>query len=211
MPGRSRAGGFDAVEYRLDEWKGRLCSTCELFNGPDTAFVPFELCLPIDLLQLADFELALSFFSDIGEDAAQAFRSMAVFDSVIANTDRHVGNFGVLRDNATGEMTGIAPIFDNNVSLFARDLDDSLRLGDMLARLEQAPGMLDAALGRQGAFSLGQKQREQVERLVDFEFDGSGFIGEYRAAHPDANDAISEKRLNALGAFVRERARQLLA
>ena len=207
----ARAGGFDAVAYGLREWKGRICSTCELFNTPDVAFVPFELCLPADLLQLTDFELALDFFVDIGSDAAEKFKSMAVFDSLIANTDRHVGNFGVMRDNLTGAVLGMAPIFDNNASLFTRDLDETLGIDNMLARIEQSPGILEAPLAWQGAAMLGEAQRVQVERLVDFEFDGSGFIEEYRRNHPGANDVFSAKRLAALGEFVRRRAAQLLS
>ena len=205
------AGGFEAVEYALDEWQGKVCSTCELFNGPDIAFVPFELCLTAGQLGLADFQTALGYFEDVGGEAAERFRSMAVFDSLIANTDRHVGNFGVLRDNRTGEAVGMAPIFDNNVSLFTRDFDEWLTVENMMSRMGQAPGILDATLPWQGHAMLGEAQRRQVERLVDFAFDGSGFIETYRAAHPGERAVVSQARLDALGAFVRERATRLLA
>ena len=204
------AGGFEAVEYALDEWQGKVCSTCELFNSPDIAFVPFELCLTAGQLGLADFRVALEFFQDIGQQAADLFKSMAVFDSLVANTDRHVGNFGVLRDNATGAVLGMAPIFDNNVSLFTRDFDEWLTLKNMMTRMEQAPGVMDATLPWQGQAMLGDVQRHQVERLVDFAFDGSGFIEAYRAAHPGERATVSAARLEALGAFIRARANQLL-
>ena len=122
----ARTAGFNAVAYELTEWKGKVCSTCALFNTPDVAFVPFELCLPSDLIQLCDFEMAQAYFAELGEEAAESFRSMAVFDSLIANTDRHSGNFGVLRDNRTGRVLGMAPLFDHNVSLFSRDFDEHL-------------------------------------------------------------------------------------
>ena len=207
----ARAGAFDAVAYGLEEWNGKVCSTCELFNTEDVAFVPFELCMPAPVIQLLDFELALSYFADIGTEAAERFKSMAVFDSLIANTDRHIGNFGVLRDNHTGEVLGFAPIFDNNVSLFTRDLDDQLAVNTLLARMAHAPGVLDATLGWQGDTMLGGLQRAQVERLSDFEFDGSGFIEEYRRSHPGASAVITPARLQALGDFVKARAEALLA
>ena len=202
------AGGFDAVPYELTEWQGKLCSTCELFNTPDIAFVPFELCLPLDIMHLCDFELALAYFADIGEEAAKRFKSMAVFDSVIANTDRHVGNFGVLRDNATGKVLGAAPIFDNNVSLFTRDFDEQLKADSLLARMEQSPGILDATLAWQGRAMLDDAQRAQVERLLEFAFDLSGFPEEYAAKHPER--AVSQQRALALAAFIRARAQELL-
>ena len=207
----ARAGAFDAVEYGLAEWNGKVCSTCELFNTEDVAFVPFELCMPTAVVQLLDFELALSYFADIGVEAAERFRSMAVFDSLIANTDRHIGNFGVLRDNHTGEVLGFAPIFDNNVSLFTREFDDQLAVNELLVRMAHAPGVLDATLGWQGGAMLGGCQRAQVERLSDFEFDGSGFIEEYRRSHPGASAVITPARLQALGDFVKARAEALLA
>ena len=207
----ARAGAFDAVAYGLAEWNDKVCSTCELFNTEDVAFVPFELCLPAAVVHLLDFELALSYFADIGAEAVERFKSMAVFDSLIANTDRHIGNFGVLRDNHTGEVLGFAPIFDNNVSLFTRDFDNQLAVNALLARMAHAPGVLDATLGWQGGAMLGELQRAQVERLADFEFDDSGFIREYRRTHPGASTVITPARLQALEAFVRARAESLLA
>lgn len=205
----ARAGGFNAVAYELAEWQRKVCSTCALFNSPDVAYVPFELCLPSDLIQLCDFEMALAYFADLGETAAESFRSMAVFDSLVANTDRHSGNFGVLRDNHTGEVLAMAPLFDHNVSLFSRDFDEQLVVADLLARLEESPGIMDATLAWQGAAMMGDAQRAQVERLVDFAFDGTDFIEAYRANHPEGK-TVSERRLAALGGFVRARALQLL-
>ena len=43
--------------------------------------------------------------------------SMLVFDALIYNEDRHFGNFGVLRDNHSGNIIAPAPIFDNGLSL----------------------------------------------------------------------------------------------
>ncbi len=205
----ARTMGLDAVAYELTEWQGKLCSVCELFNTAEVSFVPFELCLPSDLIQLCDIELALSYFGDISGEAAEKFRSMAVFDSLIANSDRHIGNFGVLRDNATGRVLGAAPIFDNNVALFSRDDDENLDAEALTARAAGAPGILDATLGVQDTALLGDAQREQVARLREFAFDGSGFIADYRAAS-SAGKVITEKRLEALSAFVRSQATHLL-
>lgn len=205
----ARAGSFHAVAYDLAEWQGKLCSTCELFNGPDTAFVPFELCLPADMARLCDFEMALAYFGDLGEEAAEDFRSMAVFDALIANADRHGGNFGVLRDNRTGRVLAMAPLFDHNVSLFSRDFDEQLIAPDLQARLVDAPGIMDATLDWQGRAMMGGAQRAQVEALADFSFDGGGFIEEYRALRPEGKH-LSEKRLASLSSFIRARASQLL-
>ncbi len=97
----AREGGSDAVEYCLTEWHDKLCSTCALLNTPDVAFVPFELCLPADSIRTASFQDALSFFKAIGQHALDAFESMAVFDAIVANPDRHPGNFWAKDDKGS--------------------------------------------------------------------------------------------------------------
>lgn len=44
---------------------------------------------------------------------------MPVFDALIYNEDRHFGNFGLLRDNHTGQIVAPVPIFNNGLSLMA--------------------------------------------------------------------------------------------
>ena len=52
---------------------------------------------------------------------------LLVFDALIYNIDRHLGNFGMIIDNNTGEFLREAPIFDNGYSLmnllYKEDLD----------------------------------------------------------------------------------------
>ena len=60
----------------------------------------------------------LDYYSKLGSKAFEEVRCMLIFDAVIYNGDRHFGNFGVLRDNHTGAVTGAAPVFDNGLSLF---------------------------------------------------------------------------------------------
>lgn len=55
------------------------------------------------------------YFESIG--ASQAFREMLVVDSLCFNQDRHAGNYGVLFDNDTLEIKGMAPVFDLNLSM----------------------------------------------------------------------------------------------
>lgn len=43
--------------------------------------------------------------------------SITVIDFILANTDRHMENWGFLMDNETGKITGLAPLFDFNCAL----------------------------------------------------------------------------------------------
>ncbi|MGN1135771.1 MAG: hypothetical protein ACI4SF_06080 [Oscillospiraceae bacterium] len=63
----------------------------------------------------------LKYFESFG--GGDDFRRMCVFDSLILNIDRHLGNFGVLADNNTMKVIRMASVFDNNRSL-CFDLDN---------------------------------------------------------------------------------------
>lgn len=183
--------GILHVEYGLDKWKGSLASTCPLFNTKDISYVPF--------FQAADpsFPNALAVLSRLDSGMAQAYRSMLVFDAVAANVDRHGANFGVLRDNATGRVVGMAPIFDHNLALFPQEMPS-----DFPHLLERAHGWWPAnsKLGfiDQSGLVMGRAQHEQVARLVGFELRN----------HP--RYPVSEERLAALNAYLAERTRELL-
>ncbi|BCZ19364.1 hypothetical protein NHP190012_10060 [Helicobacter sp. NHP19-012] len=43
----------------------------------------------------------------------QALSDLMLFDAIIGNVDRHLGNLGMLIDNDTNELIKPAPIFDN--------------------------------------------------------------------------------------------------
>ena len=45
--------------------------------------------------------------------AEEYIKKMIYCDYVIGNTDRHLGNFGFIRDANTAEIIGFAPLFDS--------------------------------------------------------------------------------------------------
>lgn len=49
--------------------------------------------------------------------AAQEYEKMVLLDVLTYNIDRHLYNFGVLRDQATGQVISLAPAYDHNLSL----------------------------------------------------------------------------------------------
>ena len=50
------------------------------------------------------------------------FANIAVLDYVLLNTDRHTDNYGFYFENSSGEIVGLLPMYDHNLSLIA-DLD----------------------------------------------------------------------------------------
>ena len=49
----------------------------------------------------------------------EKIEDLMLFDSLIYNTDRHLGNLGMLVDNNTREILKPAPIFDNGNSILS--------------------------------------------------------------------------------------------
>ena len=71
-----------------------------------------------DLENWKGITACLAYYDKLGPEFSEQIRSMLVFDALIYNEDRHFGNFGVLRDNHSGDVIAPAPIFDNGLSLF---------------------------------------------------------------------------------------------
>lgn len=199
--------GLPHVEYDLDVWQGRLCSTCVLMNDAETSFVPFAYLLDRDVKDEMNLERALTFFDELGEEAAQWFRSMLVFDAVIMNPDRHMGNYGVFRDNRTGRVLGFALVFDNNLALLPQYGTEAFSEELLRERFAATPGAFGPTAYQQARAALGPQQREQLERLRDFTFDDAALVHVGRQAD---GFAFSEQRLLALGKAVRENAAALL-
>ncbi|MGM8251697.1 hypothetical protein ACSXCO_15015 (plasmid) [Clostridium perfringens] len=104
---------FKAVEYlKYDD----TCVCCKNFTNdlrynfePMSDFLGFEY----------DLEVALDYISQIDINYIKDFLDMLFLDALLVNPDRHTNNYGFLRDSNTGEFIGLAPIFDNNLALFA--------------------------------------------------------------------------------------------
>ena len=111
-----------SVAYTLHYFKRHLVSECNMFTDEDNGFVPVYKYL--DMSKRYRMEEILTFMEKLG--FAEEFMDMIVLDSVILNPDRHLGNFGFLVDNDTFQIKRFAPVFDNNMSLLARGMEDTL-------------------------------------------------------------------------------------
>lgn len=201
------AMGLPHVTYDLAIWQSRLCSTCALMNDTATSFVPFAYAIDRDAKDGMNLERALAYFGKFGEDAAQQFRSMLVLDAVIMNPDRHMGNYGVLRDNETGHVLGFAPIFDNNLALLPQYATETLARETLRERFATTPGAFGPTACEQARAVLGSRQREQLEHLRDFAFDATALT---RARKQLGHPVFPEERLHALEQSIRENAATLL-
>jgi len=159
--------GLSHVGYDLRMWKGVLASCCKLFTTKDRSFVPAAY-----LPGIFEIEDVLAYYKKLGKEYYESLCDMLVFDAVIYNTDRHFGNFGLLRDNKSGEFVSVAPVFDNGKSLFANapryDFDDLKRYRNKCSNPYERDW--EYILG----ISCGNRQKEKLEKLKGFSFDEHG-------------------------------------
>lgn len=188
----AEAMGLPCVHYDLENWKGILASKCRLFTDIDTAFVPIGR-----FLNKCTLKACLDYYASLGNDFYEQLCSMLVFDSVIYNEDRHFGNFGVLRDNHTGQIISPAPIFDNGLSLFNFAMPDDFKNLKEYAKTRSNPYRISYEEICKEV--IGPKQKAQLRRLIGFRF----------KRHPSLN--LPEERLTSIEKQISERVRELLS
>ena len=187
----AQAMGLDAVAYELENWKGILASRCKLFTDINTAYIPIGR-----IVREGGLKACLEYYRQLGPEAYEQIKSMLVFDAVIYNEDRHFGNFGVLRDNHTGKVTGAAPVFDNGMSLFNFAMPEDFQDLDSYAKTRgTAYGVSFESVCQE---VMGPIQARQLRKLIGFTFH----------RHPRLN--WPEYRLEAIERHLQKRVRQLL-
>lgn len=118
------------VPYRLVSRDGRVCSACPTFATAEAEFVSAA-----DVRTFAGISEGRDLYRGYADfceavgiaDARTKLAKMIVCDHVMANFDRHLGNFGLVRTVETLDGWRIAPLFDNGAAFFSRATLDDLR------------------------------------------------------------------------------------
>lgn len=188
------------VEYELVIDGMRLCSRCRNFIGPDTEFVP-----AIHIYQKEPRRKDETIYAHLLKmcvlhgvyGAKEYVDNMIAVDRIIGNKDRHLGNFGFIRDVNTLQITGFAPLFDSGYafteeaqgaikeSKFARQEPEALR--KMLRRIKTS-----AFLDHQDMFTLIDqypeldKNQKQVikDKIAAAEKEMRGLIKDFERISP---------------------------
>lgn len=182
-------GLTDYVNYNLKTYNGHICSSCELFTTPDVGFVPaYNLGLSLHPGEL------LKAYDNIG--CGDSFRSMVIFDSIVINDDRHLGNFGFLVNNKTSEIIKNAPIFDNGQSLLPYITED--KYAEIDGYIAQKGPRIGTEFVNIARILMSSKEKSMVRELFNFKF----------KRHPKYN--LNDKRLDILEQLVRHQAQKIL-
>lgn len=111
--------GIDHVPYTLAWDKNAPYSICDDFITTNTELVPAWRIYQSERKpnHLSVYQHFVNCCQKLGVDPVPFLDRMIVFDYIIANEDRHLNNFGLLRDPETLQWIGMAPIFDSGSSL----------------------------------------------------------------------------------------------
>ena len=185
---------MNAIEYNIAKWKSRLCSKCEIFTSKDISFVPVG-----NIVKQGGMQAVIDYYGTLDSKYRDMLEDMFVFDAVIANTDRHFGNFGFLVDAATNTLKAPAPLFDHGNSLFnfaspieMESKDDFINFADV-----QAP-VCYSNFFSVAKSCMKSRHREGLRHLLNFKL----------KKHPRYN--LSSKRLKYIEIAVQKRASLLL-
>ena len=112
--------GFNHVPYTLDVYKDTVVSKCPCSINKDTELIT-AYQIKNDMKRhdnTDDYEEYIKKLEENGiSNAREKIENMYILDFLIMNEDRHLNNFGIIRDVKTLKWLDVAPIFDNGMAL----------------------------------------------------------------------------------------------
>ena len=130
--------GFNHVPYTLDVYKDTVVSKCPCFITKDieliTAYQIKNNMKRYDSEE--DYEEYIKCLEENGiPNVREKIENMYILDFLIMNEDRHLNNFGIIRDVNTLKWLDVAPIFDNGMALNIQSYDDEELIISGMGRL----------------------------------------------------------------------------
>ena len=119
--------GFSHVPYTLTTYKDQVVSKCPCFITKDTELITaYQIKNNMKRYDSReDYETYIKKLEEEGIDNARIkMENMYILDYLIMNEDRHLNNFGIIRDINTLKWVDVAPIFDNGQSLNVQDYNE---------------------------------------------------------------------------------------
>lgn len=196
--------GFRYVPYFLEEFHHQdghreIICTCPLFTSSDEGFVDaatYYKAKGVDVHEM-DLQLLPGQIMLANAFGKEAYADMMIYDSLICNVDRHLGNYGYLVDNNTGEFTKPAPLFDNGLSLlYQASRPDLENMDTYLQNVANQGVFMPFDTGVK--YFVQKRHLEGLRKLTSFQF----------KRHPRYN--IAEPTIKKMEYMVQYRARRAL-
>ncbi|KIR01440.1 hypothetical protein P261_00254 [Lachnospiraceae bacterium TWA4] len=125
--------GFCHCPYTIRIMEKQMVSVCENFIGEDE-----ELIMACDILSFkkqdnnkSDYEHYMNILEEHEvPNAREEVENMIIIDYLLMNTDRHMKNFGIIRDVNTLKWKKVAPIFDSGQGMQCEQLTMDMNFTD---------------------------------------------------------------------------------
>jgi hypothetical protein len=106
--------GLNHVNYTIDTFEGIPCSKCKNMCNTEVSRLPMYS----DLTYKNAFPKSIyDYLQILPKIWYKDFYKMLLLDGLIGNTDRHLGNWGILIDANTNQLMGFHPLFDHNCAI----------------------------------------------------------------------------------------------
>lgn len=184
---------FDCVPYNLKLFHNQIVSTCPIFTNENEGYVPMYNLLREPLRNHTKRKLMKEIPNIYGE---KSFDDLMLFDALICNIDRHLGNFGMIVDNDTEEILRPAPIFDNGCSMMNFLTFDELQ--DIEKIKMKKIGYFELSFNDQLKLFVQERHIPNLEKLSHFTFQ----------RHKEFN--LSEEWLQPIESYIQQRAKMAL-
>ena len=117
--------GFKHIPYTIDVIKDKIVSKCECFINKDTELVSAYQILHNHCNKDEAYETYINILENNGiSKAREEIENMFILDFIMLNEDRHLNNFGIIRNVENLNWIETAPIFDTGQSLNILDYND---------------------------------------------------------------------------------------
>jgi hypothetical protein len=196
--------GINHVPYNLLKEGEEYYSICPNMTDEKTEFVCaldlYDTKYPAMMLSQYDHYMDCCKKAKI-PGYKQMTEKMIALDYLIAATDRHWGNFGVMRDSDTLAYTGTAPLFDNGGSLWNEKSTAIIQTG-----LDERNRCFDGKTNRQQLEIIQDLSWFDETRLENFTEEMRSILNKNRNGEPERTERIVKGFRDRVAALIAKRA-----
>lgn len=192
--------GFCHVTYTIDVVNEKVVSKCECFINSNTELIPAQQVLYKNIEKEKAYEEYINILEEKGiSDVREKLENMFILDYLILNEDRHLNNFGVIRDVNTLRWLDIAPIFDNGQSLNILDYNDEELIINGQGRFFYIVDNFDSIISK-----VKDIKRIDLSKLDGIEEDFDNLLHKYQSV-----TKMTDRRINKLCTLLLSRINKL--
>lgn len=194
--------GFDHVPYKIKIVNDKIVSQCPCFINSNTELISAYQILHHSCDKTNPYEDYIRILKEHNiSNPREKIENMFILDYLILNEDRHLNNFGIIRDATSLAWLDIAPIFDNGESLNILDYATDELVINGEGRFFYNIDTFDSIIS---TIKIKDKTRFHLESLEDLPLEFSKLLHTYQNI-----TKMSEARITKLTYLLNSRIQKL--